>query len=62
MPEFRNVLFLIADDWSPLAACYGNNVVKTPRIDALAQRSVIFDHEFCVSPSCAVSRAAILTG
>ena len=62
MPAYRNVLFLIADDWSPLAACYGNSVIKTPRIDEFAQRSVIFDHEFCVSPSCAVSRAAILTG
>ena len=58
----RSVLFLIADDWSPLARCYGNEAIKTPRIDAFAQQSVVFDHAFCTSPSCAVSRACILTG
>ena len=62
MTTYKNALFLIADDWSPLAACYGNNVVQTPRIDAFAQQGVIFDHAFCTSPSCAVSRACILTG
>ena len=62
MTAYKNALFLIADDWSRLAACYGNDVVKTPRIDAFAQEGVVFDHAFCTSPSCAVSRACILTG
>ena len=62
MPEHKNVLFLIADDWSRLAACYGNTAVKTPRIDTFAQQGVVFDNAFCTSPSCAVSRACILTG
>lgn len=60
--RYRNTLFLIADDWSPLAGCYGNTVIRTPNIDALAERGVVFDHAFCTSPSCAVSRACILTG
>jgi len=55
-------MFLIADDWSPLAGCYGNGVVKMPNVDRLAQRGVVFDHAFCTSPSCAASRAVILTG
>ena len=58
----RNVLFLIADDWSRIAGCYGNSVVRTPRIDAFAGEGAIFDQAFCTSPSCAVSRACILTG
>ena len=62
MPTYKNALFLIADDWSRLASCYGNSVVKTPRIDAFAREGVVFDHAFCTSPSCAVSRACILTG
>ena len=57
-----NVLLLIADDWSPLAACYGNSVIQTPNIDALARRATVFDHAFCTTPSCAASRANILTG
>jgi len=60
--QYRSAMFLIADDWSPLAACYGNRVIQTPRIDAFAQQGVIFDWAFCPSPSCAVSRACVLTG
>ena len=62
MKKQKNVLFIIADDWSPIAGCYGNNKIKTPRIDSLAEKGVVFDHAFCTSPSCAVSRASILTG
>lgn len=58
----RNVLFLIADDWSPLAECYGNSVLQMPRINEFAKRGVVFNGAFCTSPSCAVSRASILTG
>ena len=58
----RSVLFVIADDWSRLARCYGNEVIRTPHIDALAERGTVFDYAFCTSPSCAVSRACILTG
>ena len=60
--DHRNVLFIIADDWSPLARCYGNDVIRTPHVDALAEQGVVFDYAFCTSPSCAVSRACILTG
>jgi len=60
--KFKNVLYIIADDWSPLARCYGNEVIKTPHIDAAAAQGVVFDNAFCTSPSCAASRANILTG
>ena len=62
MTIYKSVLCIIADDWSRIAGCYGNNKVKTPRIDSFAEKSVVFDHAFCTSPSCAVSRACILTG
>lgn len=55
-------MFVIADDWSRIAKCYGNEVIRTPRIDEFAERGVVFDYAFCTSPSCAVSRACILTG
>lgn len=58
----RSVLFLIADDWSRIAGCYGSDVIRTPNIDSLADEGVVFEYAFCVSPSCAVSRACILTG
>lgn len=56
------VLLIIADDWSPIAGCYGDRVVQTPRIDDLARRAAVFDHAFCTTASCAASRANLLTG
>jgi N-sulfoglucosamine sulfohydrolase len=57
-----NILICIADDWSPHAGVYGDKVVKTPNIDRLAQKGVVFRNAFCAAPSCSPSRAAILTG
>ena len=58
-----NILFAIADDWGyPHAGLYGDKVVKTPVFDQLGKTGVIFDHAYVSSPSCAPSRAAIVTG
>ena len=62
MPNYRNAVLILADDWSRLAGCYGSPVIQTPFIDRFAERGVVFDQAFCTSPSCAVSRACILTG
>ncbi len=61
-PRYRNVLLMIADDWSPLGGCWGVPEVQTPNVDALAARGTRFTNAFCVTPSCAASRATILTG
>lgn len=58
-----NILFAIADDWGyPHAGLYGDKVVKTPVFDQLGKTGIIFDHAYVSSPSCAPSRAAILSG
>lgn len=41
---------------------YGNQVSKTPRIDALAREGVVFDSAYCASPLCAPSRYALMSG
>ena len=48
--SYRNVLLLIADDWSPIAGCYGNDIIKMPSVDALAARGTLFKHAFCTHP------------
>lgn len=58
----RNILFLIADDAGFETAVYGNSVCKTPNLDRLADRSVVFDNAFTSVSSCSPSRAAILSG
>jgi arylsulfatase A-like enzyme len=42
--------------------CYGNCVVHTPHIDALAKGGVCFERMFAAYPVCAPNRASIVTG
>ncbi|MBM4157084.1 MAG: hypothetical protein FJ221_18975 [Lentisphaerae bacterium] len=61
--ERPNVVFFIVDDQSWLeSSAYGGASVPTPQFDRLAREGVLFDHGFTSAPSCAPSRAAILTG
>jgi N-sulfoglucosamine sulfohydrolase len=58
-----NILFAISDDqsWMHVGA-YGDRGIKTPAFDRIAKEGVRFDYAFSAAPSCAPSRAAILTG
>lgn len=58
----RNVVLFVADDHGRDAGCYGNPVVKTPHLDALAADGTRFEYAFCTTASCSASRSAILTG
>lgn len=57
-----NVLMICVDDLKPLLGCYGDKTVKSPNIDRLAARSVIFDHAYCNQAVCAPSRNTLMTG
>ena len=59
-----NVLFIAVDDMKDWVNCLGGyeGDVYTPNIDRLAKRGMLFTNAHCVSPKCAPSRAAIMTG
>ena len=58
-----NVLFILADDLGVNAlGCYGNEWVETPNLDRLAARGVRFSNGYSSDPTCAPSRASIMTG
>ena len=58
-----NILFVMADQLAAHALCpYGNEVVRAPAIDALAETGVVFERAYCNSPLCAPSRASLMTG
>lgn len=58
-----NILFILADDWSyPYSEVFGENYVRTPNINNLAETGVVFENAYCSTPSCTSSRASILTG
>uniref|UniRef100_A0A8C8B3B7 Sulfatase N-terminal domain-containing protein n=1 Tax=Otus sunia TaxID=257818 RepID=A0A8C8B3B7_9STRI len=51
-----------ADDGGFESGAYNNSAIRTPNLDALARRSVIFQNAFASVSSCSPSRASILTG
>ena len=57
-----NIIFVLTDDqgYGDISA-HGNPVLKTPHLDALRAQSVRF-MDFQVSPTCAPTRSALLTG
>lgn len=63
MPSARpNVLFLVVDDLRPQLGCYGRSQMRTPHIDGLASRGVLFRRAYCQVPVCGATRASLLTG
>jgi len=58
-----NILFILADDMSyPYSSVYGDQVLKTPNLERLAQHGITFTNAYSANPSCTPSRAAMLTG
>lgn len=57
-----NVLFIFVDDLRPDLGCYGNTTVKSPHLDSLARKGVVFKNQFVTIPTCGASRMSILTG
>ncbi|MES2466959.1 MAG: sulfatase-like hydrolase/transferase [Verrucomicrobiota bacterium] len=57
-----NVLLICVDDLKPLLGCYGDKTIKSPNIDRLAARSVVFDRAYCNQAVCAPSRNTLMTG
>jgi len=57
-----NVLFICIDDLKPLLGCYGDKRIRSPNIDRLAQRGMLFECAYCNQAVCAPSRNSLLTG
>ena len=57
-----NIIFILTDDqgYGDISA-HGNPILKTPNLDRLHRESVRFT-DFHVSPTCAPTRSALLTG
>ena len=58
-----NVLFIAVDDLNDWIGCLGGHPdARTPNIDRLAKRGVLFTNAQCAAPLCNPSRAALMTG
>ena len=58
-----NILVVMADQLAPhFTGAYGHALVRTPAMDALAERGARFDAAYCHSPICAPARFTMLSG
>ena len=58
-----NVLFIITDQHrADHVGFMGNTVVKTPHLDALAERGTVFENAWVSNPVCMPNRSTLVTG
>jgi choline-sulfatase len=59
----KNLLFIISDEHQARAlSCAGHPIVRTPHIDALAERGTRFGAAYTPCPICVPARASLATG
>lgn len=57
-----NLVVIMTDQHARrLAGCYGDRIVRTPNLDALAARGTVFEQAYCNAPLCCPSRMSFLT-
>ncbi|MEM6583583.1 MAG: sulfatase [Pseudomonadota bacterium] len=58
-----NIILIVADDLGMGdLGVYGNDIIKTPHLDALAAQGVVFNQFYASANICSPSRAGLLTG
>ena len=57
-----NILWIYVEDQNPWYGAYGESLVETPNIDALAREGVVFERAYAATPVCSPSRSAQITG
>ena len=61
--EPTNLLFICSDQHSrKVLGAYGNSVIQTPHLDALAARGTLFRNAYTTTPICVPARASLATG
>jgi len=63
-PESPNIIVIVADDLGrfEVSAYDGVNHIQTPEIDRLGSEGVVFENAYVTAPTCAPSRAGLITG
>ena len=62
-PTKPNILFIAIDDlndWTDMLE--GNAQARTPHMDTLASKGIVFTNAHCAAPCCGPSRSAIMSG
>ena len=63
IPIRPNLIFILPDRLRrDSMACYGNDWIQSPELDALAERSLVFENCYVTQPVCAPARSSIVSG
>ncbi len=58
-----NILLIMSDEHNAsVAGCYGNALARTPSLDRLAERGVVFENCYTNSPLCVPARLSFTAG
>ncbi|MFC2124346.1 arylsulfatase [Bacteroidota bacterium] len=58
-----NIIYIMADDLGiGDLGCYGQEIIKTPNLDKLAEEGIRFTQHYAGNTVCAPSRCALMTG
>ena len=58
-----NIVFLFSDQQNAtMLSCLDNPYIKTPAMDSIAKRGVIFTRAYCTNPACLPARFSLMTG
>jgi arylsulfatase A-like enzyme len=57
-----NILWLTSEDHGPHLRCYGDPLARTPNVDALAAKGMLFTRAWSCAPVCAPARTTIISG
>jgi len=58
-----NILVIMTDEHNAsVLGCYGNKIIRTPNLDGLAAKGILFENAYCSSPLCVPSRSAFTSG
>jgi len=62
MPQHPHILLICTDEQAPqYMGCMGDPIARTPNLDRLAGRGVLFRSAYCNNPICVPGRYSILT-
>lgn len=57
-----NILWITSEDHGPQMGCYGDPLARTPHVDALAAKGMLFKFAWSNSPVCAAARTTLIVG